>query len=66
MVTMSTVRLNIRIPDDLHAELVERAKGSKRSLNSQMIYFLDLSVRFERVLLEAAIEKDLGIKPRKK
>ena len=66
MVTMSNVRLNIRIPDDLHAELVERAKGSKRSLNSQMIYFLDLSVRFERVLLEAAIEKDLGIKPRKK
>ena len=59
-------KLVFRIPDDLHVELVARAKSGRRSLNSQMIYLLDLAVRFERDLLESALEEDLGTKRKKK
>ncbi|WP_131745850.1 Arc family DNA-binding protein [Frankia sp. Cppng1_Ct_nod] len=32
--------LNVRLPDDLHARLVEAAKEDTRSLNSEIIHLL--------------------------
>ncbi len=32
--------LSVRLPDDLHAQLVEAAKGDDRSLNSEIIHLL--------------------------
>ena len=59
------VKLNLRLPDELRDELARRAASAKRSLNSEIVYRLDLSLRFERELLEAAIEDALDIKPRR-
>jgi hypothetical protein len=53
------IKMNLRLPDDLRDELARRASSAKRSINSEIIFRLDLSLRFERDLLEAAIEEDL-------
>src|SRR5262245_18901738 len=37
MTTEKTVNLNLRLPPDLHAELVARAKTGRQSLNSEIV-----------------------------
>lgn len=36
----AVVRMLLRLPTDLHAELVERARRQERSLHSQIVYLL--------------------------
>ncbi|MGW0966504.1 toxin-antitoxin system HicB family antitoxin [Streptomyces sp. NPDC002516] len=35
-------RITLRLPADLHAWLVAQAKSSRRSLNSEIVYRLDV------------------------
>jgi hypothetical protein len=42
------IRLNLRLPDDLHAELVEWARREERSLHAQILYLLRQAVETER------------------
>lgn len=37
----NVVSVNIRIPADLHARLVEDARRNRRSLNQQMLVYLE-------------------------
>lgn len=55
---MAEVKLQLRLPPELHAALVEMAKEEERSLNAQIVYLLredvalrpdpDAIVRFDR------------------
>ncbi|MQM27656.1 Arc family DNA-binding protein [Glycomyces albidus] len=40
-------RLTLRLPSDLHARLSARAKASRRSLNAEVVYRLESSLRIE-------------------
>lgn len=40
----SVVAINIRIPAELHARLVEDARRARRSLNQQMLVYLEEGV----------------------
>ena len=48
------VILNIRIPADLHARLVEDARRNRRSLNQQMLVYLEQSSDREAGVREIA------------
>ena len=37
---MAEVKLQLRLPQELHAELVEAARREERSLNGQIVYLL--------------------------
>jgi hypothetical protein len=41
-------QLTLRLPDDLHAELVEWAKREERSMHSLILYLLRRDVATER------------------
>lgn len=41
----SIVSVNIRIPAELHARLVEDARRNRRSLNQQMLVYLEEGTR---------------------
>ncbi|GAA3928590.1 Arc family DNA-binding protein [Luteimonas lutimaris] len=53
MTEEQTVRTQIRLPADMHAELVESAKASGRSLNAEMIHVL--AAGFSSKALEAKV-----------
>ena len=36
--------LNVRMPDEMHARLAAAAEASRRSLNSEVLYLLDLGL----------------------
>ncbi|MEU8802853.1 Arc family DNA-binding protein [Spirillospora sp. NPDC048819] len=44
------IRISLRLPEQLHQQLVERASADRRSLNSEILYLL------ETVLDDAAEE----------
>ncbi|MFE9105567.1 Arc family DNA-binding protein [Actinomadura geliboluensis] len=35
------VRISLRLPEDLHTRLVERATADRRSLNSEILHLLE-------------------------
>lgn len=43
-----TKRVSIRLPDDLHAQLVERAKTDQRTLSNLMILLLNQGMNVAR------------------
>jgi hypothetical protein len=44
-VAEAVIKLVLRLPPDLHAALVQRAREEQRSLNGQIIYLLRQSLR---------------------
>jgi hypothetical protein len=41
-------QIALRLPDDLHAELVEWAKRERRSINAQLLWIIQHAVDRER------------------
>ncbi|WP_317633481.1 Arc family DNA-binding protein [Streptomyces sp. HUAS TT20] len=37
-------RISLRLPTDLHARLVERARADRRSLNSEIVHLLEVAL----------------------
>jgi hypothetical protein len=42
-------QLKLRLPDELHTELRQRAAQDKRSLNAEILWFLEQAVRKQGV-----------------
>jgi predicted HicB family RNase H-like nuclease len=40
--------VNLRLPEDVHAELTALAKASRRSLNSMIIVLIEEAAKLER------------------
>ncbi|MBE8469535.1 Arc family DNA-binding protein [Streptomyces justiciae] len=38
------VKVTVRIPDELHARLVAQAETDRRSLNSEILYMLEVAL----------------------
>ncbi|MEU3656849.1 Arc family DNA-binding protein [Streptomyces sp. NPDC032161] len=38
------VKLNLRIPDDLHAQLTAQATADRRSLNSEILHLIEVGL----------------------
>jgi plasmid stability protein len=43
-------QVSLRLPDDLHTRLVQRAQRNRRSLHSEIVYLLD----------QATVEQEQG------
>ncbi|MFE9312152.1 Arc family DNA-binding protein [Streptomyces sp. NPDC088353] len=37
-------RISLRLPTDLHAQLVEQARSDRRSLNSEIVHLLEVAL----------------------
>jgi predicted DsbA family dithiol-disulfide isomerase len=48
-----TVRLNLRLPASLHRKLQELARENRRSLNSEIIDNLNITIRAHQLLSQA-------------
>ena len=44
MAEKSTIQVGIRLPRDLHRQLVELARDERRSLNSQVVWMLEVAL----------------------
>jgi predicted HicB family RNase H-like nuclease len=38
------VQLTLRLPDDIHARLVSQAEADRRSLNSEIVHLIEVSL----------------------
>jgi hypothetical protein len=38
------VRITLRLPDDIHTQLAAQAKTDRRSLNSEIMYLLEVAL----------------------
>jgi hypothetical protein len=45
--TASMVKISVRLPDDVHAEVVKAAEKARRSLNSEIVHRLEMSLTWE-------------------
>ncbi|WP_406429352.1 Arc family DNA-binding protein [Streptomyces sp. NBC_01589] len=41
---MDEKRITLRLPDDLHARLTEHARIDRRSLNSEIVHLLEVTI----------------------
>ena len=48
--------LNVRLPADLHAELAAAAETDKRSLNSEVLYLLQIALQVREADRRAAAQ----------
>ena len=48
--------LNLRLPDDMHAELAAAAETDRRSLNTEILYLLQIALQVREADRRAAAQ----------